>query len=252
MNRPVLRTHAQARAEMREGILRVGNALLAEHGAAGLSVRAIARELGVASSALYRHVASRDELLTLLLVDAYSELAARVEEALEGGASGERGGEPDEREGEPLERGGEPASAAEALAVLARAMRGWAVANPAKWALVYGSPVPGYAAPAERTTGPGTAVLGRFMGMLAADAEEGPVADSGLSEGLDAVLTAGGEELGLRMPAQRAAQAVEAWTGLVGLISAEVFQQLGPDFAGHGAEMLERWIAGTVSRFALC
>ncbi|MBN9613658.1 MAG: TetR/AcrR family transcriptional regulator, partial [Actinobacteria bacterium] len=125
------RTHAEARAQMREGILRLGNAQLAEVGAAALSVREIARGLGVSSSAIYRHIASRDELLTILLVDTYTDLA----DAALADQSDSRG-------------------PAESLGALARGMRGWAVRNPARWALAYGSPVPGYSAPAEQTTGP--------------------------------------------------------------------------------------------------
>ena len=59
----------------RRSIVELGRRQLVDHGAAGLSLRAIARDLGMVSSAVYRYVSSRDELLTLLLVDAYSDLA---------------------------------------------------------------------------------------------------------------------------------------------------------------------------------
>lgn len=219
---------------MREGILRLGNQQLAQAGAANLSVREIARGLGVASSAIYRHVASRDELLTLLLVDAYTDLAHA---ALADDSPDTR---PDKR-----------------LATLAHGMRDWAVANPARWALVYGSPVPGYAAPAEQTTGPGTLVMARFLALLAAGAPGTEEAEGNaprlprLSPALRKQLTDGAAELGLESDAALAARAVEAWTGLIGLLSAEVFGQLGPDLAPHGAELLERWIANTAHRFNL-
>ena len=54
----------RTRAEMDELVLAVGRRQLAEHGAAGLSLREVARELGVVPSGVYRYVASRDELLT--------------------------------------------------------------------------------------------------------------------------------------------------------------------------------------------
>jgi len=227
MDRP-RRTHAEARAQMREGILRLGNAQLAEVGAAALSVREIARGLGVSSSAIYRHVASRDELLTLLLVDTYTELADATLGAMKSEALGAR------------------------LAELARGMRGWAVRNPERWALAYGSPVPGYAAPAEQTTGPGTRVMAVFLMVLAQGApiESGGAAGP-ISERLAAELSAGAAEFGIDVDPALAAAALEAWTGLIGLISAEVFGQLGPDLARHGAELLERWIAATVARFDL-
>ena len=248
MERP-RRTHAEARAEMRAGILRLGRAQLAEKGAAGLSVREIARGLGVASSAIYRHVENRDALLTLLLVEAYTDLA---DTALAG----------DDLEESPRSR----------LAALARGMRAWAVADPARWALAYGSPVPGYAAPAEQTTEPGTRLMAAFLGLLARagtppggetgeagnESAGGPADDPGsghraapLSAELAAELEAGSAELGVSAPPELAAAGVEVWTGLIGLISAEAFGQLGPDLAKHGEELLGRWIETTADRFGL-
>lgn len=75
-----------SRQRIEAQILALARQQLVTEGAAGLSVRAIARDLGMASSAVYRYVASRDELLTLLLVDAYSQLADHVELAREGAA----------------------------------------------------------------------------------------------------------------------------------------------------------------------
>jgi AcrR family transcriptional regulator len=62
-------------------IVDLGRRHLLDHGAAGISLRAIARDLGMVSLAVYRYVASRDELLTLLLVDAYNALADTVDGA---------------------------------------------------------------------------------------------------------------------------------------------------------------------------
>ncbi|MBK0331127.1 WHG domain-containing protein [Brachybacterium sp. MASK1Z-5] len=240
------RSHAQARAEMREGILRVGGELLEKDGPAGLSVREIARGLDVASSAIYRHVSSRDDLLTLLLEDAFTDLADRVDAALADAST----------------QGG---AGKAALAALAGAMRGWAIEQPQRWALVYGSPVPGYAAPAERTTGPGTRVMARFMEILvggesasgssvqegAPSGGPGSVLASAPGEGYSAVLAAGAGELGVDASPALVAASVLAWTGLVGLISAQLFGQLGADIAPHGDEMLAQWVDVTARAFAL-
>jgi len=67
------------RDDVTSRILQIGRAHLATYGAAALSLRAVTRELGMVSSAVYRYVASRDELLTLLVVDAYSDLADAVD-----------------------------------------------------------------------------------------------------------------------------------------------------------------------------
>jgi hypothetical protein len=95
----------------------------------------VARDLGVVSSAVYRYVASRDDLLTLLVVDGYDELGDAVDAAV--------------ARVDPADHRGR-------LMAIGRAVRTWAVAEPATYALLFGSPVPGYHAPAERTTGPGT------------------------------------------------------------------------------------------------
>lgn len=227
MNRP-RRSHAEARAQMREGILRLGNEQLAEVGAPALSVREIARGLGVASSAIYRHVANRDELLTLLIVDAYGDLAKSALDEVDQGAP-----------------------AGQQLAAIATGMRRWATANPARWALAYGSPVPGYSAPADQTNGPGTLVMTAFLRALSLGKFVRPASVPKASPSLRSELLAGAAEIGIDADPELGVTALGAWTGLIGLISAEVFQQLGAELASHGEELLERWIAETVARFDL-
>jgi AcrR family transcriptional regulator len=119
---------ALARAELTRLILERAGAQLAEVGPAALSVRQIARDLEMASSAVYRYFPSRDALLTALLIQAFDGLGQAVDEGA-GAAS------PDDLRGRW--RG------------LAFALRGWAVAHPHEYALTYGSPVPGYAAPQD-------------------------------------------------------------------------------------------------------
>src|SRR5271155_4259427 len=125
-----------SREQLESKIVDLGRRQLVDHGAAGLSLRAIARDLGMVSSAVYRYVSSRDELLTLLLIDAYTDLADAVDRAREA----------------------MPDVWSDDVIAIAHAARDWATTHPASWALLYGSPVPGYHAPAERTVGPGTRV----------------------------------------------------------------------------------------------
>ena len=75
-------TRARRREDVTARVLEIGRGHLAEHGAAGLSLRAVTRDLGMVSSAVYRYVANRDELLTLLLVDAYGAQADAVDAAV--------------------------------------------------------------------------------------------------------------------------------------------------------------------------
>ncbi|WP_422746690.1 TetR/AcrR family transcriptional regulator [Mycobacterium sp. WMMD1722] len=194
-----------SRARIEAQIVEVGRRHLATDGPAGLSLRAIARELGMVSSAVYRYVASRDDLLTLLLVDAYGELAdcADRERATAGG---------DWRAG---------------VLAIAHAARGWAVTQPARWALLYGSPVPGYQAPAERTVIPGTRVVKAIFDTVAEGlvATTQPPAPHDVPSDFDRLRDefgfGGGDDLVIRCTA--------LWAGLVGAISLEVFGQYGAD-----------------------
>jgi AcrR family transcriptional regulator len=118
---------ARVRAEMTDEIKTVARRHLATDGA-NLSLRAVARDMGMVSSALYRYFASRDDLLTALIIDAYNALGAAVEGA--------------ESIVTRMDLRGR-------WLAVCHAVREWALANPAEYALVYGSPVPGYVAPMD-------------------------------------------------------------------------------------------------------
>src|SRR5215467_9079408 len=107
----------RARAEITAELLDAGRRHLATEGAAALSLRAIARDLGMASSAVYRYVASRDDLLTRLIIDAYNSLGSAAESAES-----------------PVDR----ADLAGRWSAVCHAARSWALANPNEWALIYG------------------------------------------------------------------------------------------------------------------
>jgi AcrR family transcriptional regulator len=119
---------ARVRAEMIEEIKAVARRHLATDGA-NLSLRAVSRDMGMVSSALYRYFASRDDLLTALIIDAYNSLGDVAEKA--DGSISDR----TDLRGRWF--------------AVCHAIRGWALANPPEFALIYGSPVPGYAAPQD-------------------------------------------------------------------------------------------------------
>lgn len=198
-----------ARDRIERRIIDLGREQLVTVGAAGLSVRAIARDLGMVSSAVYRYVASRDDLLTLLLVDAYTELADTVESA------------------RAAADGGWTAQ----LRAVAHAARRWAVAQPASWALLYGSPVPGYHAPADVTVGPGTRVVGTLFDVITAGIADGAVPASALcvkpplASDFDGIRA----EFGFTGDDGAMARSLLLWATLVGAVSLEVFGQYGPE-----------------------
>lgn len=149
-----------ARQKLTAEIIGEGRRQLAEHGASGLSLRSVARELGMVSSAVYRYVASRDDLLTRLIVEAYDSLGASVEACAESTA-----GEP------PLDR----------WVYAAHAVRDWALERPHEYFLVFGTPVPGYAAP-EITAISGTRTQRVLVGIVAEASERGQLEPIGASK----------------------------------------------------------------------
>ncbi|MGB8388442.1 TetR/AcrR family transcriptional regulator [Mycobacterium sp.] len=199
----------ESREQIEARIIELGRRQLVDRGAAGLSVRAIARDLGMVSSAVYRYVSSRDELLTLLLVDAYSDLADAVDRARE--TVGDLWSDD--------------------VIAIARAARQWAVAHPARWALLYGSPVPGYHAPAERTAAVGTRVVAAFLDAVAAGIATGDIrlTDDFAPQPLSSDFERLRHEFGFPGDDQVVAKCFLLWAGVLGAISLEVFGQYGAD-----------------------
>lgn len=217
-NAPGIR--ARNRAAIESEILLLAGEHLARYGAPGLSLRAIARELGMASSAVYRYVASRDELLTRLIIAAYDSLADAVEDEL--------AGHPD-------------AAPLTAFGGIARATRAWALAHPHEYALIYGSPVPDYHAPAERTLPAGTRVPQLLVAVLARFDQQPPgddLDDRALRHLLDDPVFAGA---GLTTGSVR--RGLVAWTLVLGAVSSEVFEQLGADTVADPDAFFESVIA---------
>jgi AcrR family transcriptional regulator len=217
----------RARAELTREIKEEARRQLATQGASGLSLRAVARELGMVSSALYRYFRSRDELLTALIVDAYDALGAAAEEASSGRPAADIRGR---------------------WRAVCTAVRDWARANPHEYALIYGSPVPGYQAP--QTTVASAIRVARVMGGILADAQAG----------IRAAARDPGEPLPPRLAQQVAivAEAIApgvddgvltrgliAWTQLFGMISFELFGQ----FVGS-LEPAEEFFGYTLERMA--
>ncbi|MEV4939657.1 TetR/AcrR family transcriptional regulator [Streptomyces zaomyceticus] len=192
---------ARARIEITAAIKDEARTQLAAEGAAKLSLRAVARELGMVSSALYRYFPSRDDLLTALIVDAYDAVGATAEQAA-AETAGQR----------PLDR----------WTAVCRAVRAWAVDHPHEYALIYGSPVPGYTAP-EDTIGPASRVgLVLIETVRGAHTGEG-VALPPLPEGVRPEAARLAADLAPDLPPALAVMLVSAWSQLFGLVSFEVF-----------------------------
>lgn len=194
---------ARARREVTAAIKDAARRQLAAEGAAKLSLRAVARELGMVSSALYRYFPSRDDLLTALIIDAYDSLGESAEAAHDKVAG---------------------ARPAERWTAVAEAVRDWALRHPHEYALLYGSPVPGYIAP--DTTVPPASRVGLVLIGILRDAHRG----SGLTEPpLPAELLPEAErmaaDLAPDLPPAAVAALVASWAELFGLVGFELFGQ---------------------------
>jgi len=198
---------ARVRAELTQEIKDVARRHLADTGSAGLSLRAVARELGMVSSAVYRYFPSRDELLTALIVDAYTAVGVAVTEAE---ARSRRSDLP----GRWL--------------AIGRGARNWAVEHPHEYALIFGSPVPGYAAPTD-TIDPAATIPLLLLDLLTEAHHAGrhvPVVGPNLPRPVRADLKQLREQLGSPLTEAELARAVLAWAELIGLISFELFGHL--------------------------
>jgi len=211
----------RARSDVRAEILRVTREHLAREGAGSLSLRAVARDLGlVSASAIYRYFDNRDSLLTALIIESYDALGAATEATLV-----------TTRRQPPRER----------WVAAARAIRQWAVANPHEYALLYGSPIPGYAAP-DDTVGPGTRASLALLQIVRDAHHDGllcaPVAVEAagdIAPAVDHDLELLRDAIALEYPAPTVLATLLAWTQLFGLVSFEVFGQTKGVVHDHAA-----------------
>ncbi|MBT1606515.1 TetR/AcrR family transcriptional regulator [Curtobacterium flaccumfaciens] len=215
---------ALARQTVTAEILAAARTRLTGEGPAALSLRAVARDVGMVSSAVYRYFPSRDDLLTALLITDYDELGAAVEAA--GAAAG-------------------PAPGARWVA-MCRAIRDWSIAHPGDFALLFGSPVPGYAAPRE-TVVPATRTTLALVRVVADAVGSGAPGASGSSvtstpgaagrpgsptappaaPGVAGPAVADGvatlRSFGITLPDEVLVRTLMAWTTVFGTISFELF-----------------------------
>lgn len=209
---------SRARAELTREIKDAARRQIAAEGADRLSLRAVARDLEMVPSALYRYFASRDDLLTALIIEAYDTLGERAEHAVA------------------------PLPVADVMARWregCRAVRDWAMEHPHEFALLYGSPVPGYRAPAD-TIAPASRVQTVLLlvvrdahetGQLAPPTDE-PALASSLRHDTQLLGTALGQP---DVPPTVLIRAVAAWTQLIGGISLELFGHLQGAFRDDSA-----------------
>jgi AcrR family transcriptional regulator len=191
-----LATHEANRARVKD----TARQLLANQGAASLSLREVAREMNQTSSALYRYFANRDELLTALILDAYNELGASVERAEARVPRWDRRAR---------------------WVATCGAVRRWAKRHPHEYALIFGSPVPGYTAPAM-TVAAATRTTIVMAGIVAEQYRDAPPSPS--KPRVERALEWETVQVVLPLvPPDIVARAIIAWTQVFGAVSFELF-----------------------------
>lgn len=230
-----------------------------------VSLRAVARDIGMSAPGLYRYYDSREDLLTALISDGYHDLADALESALglenTRPAAGVDGGPAD---------GVEPTAAApfsaadratadgrpplERLLVVSRAYRAWSVEHPNVFGLLYGDPLPGYAAPEGGVTVTANRRVGRALlqpffeaalsGQLVVPERWTDAVDTPQMKAFVAELEA---MVGAPVPAALAPFALAVWGRLHGLVSLEVFGQYHWVYPEGAVSLFEADLAALVT-----
>lgn len=227
------------RAELLAQVKEVASRHLAADGAAALSLRAVARDVGIAVSALYRYYKNRDDLITELLIDAFNTHADVVDRAV---ATAEEDN---------------PDHPTAALRAAFTAYRQWSRDHPAEFGLCYGTPVPSYAAPAERTIQPGTRIPDRLVQLYdgaytrgAVDASVATARESTLTSATAAQLSGLSARRHYTLPLPLLALAVDAYVQIHGFTAMGVFGQLRP-IAPDADSLFEETLQSTLTRLGL-
>ena len=192
----------RAREEITSEILTLARECLGVKGASAISLRAIARDMGMVSSGIYRYVPNRDALLTLLITDAYNGLGAAAEK-----------NEHTVPRSQLMER----------FLAIAHAVRTWALAHPHEYALIFGTPLPGYKAPAD-TIAPASRVPLLLTKILKDSLELHPRAkfpkvDPTALKSIAPIAKSMGENV----PPDLMLRGLNAWTTMFGLVTFELF-----------------------------
>ncbi|MFV0427342.1 MAG: TetR/AcrR family transcriptional regulator [Beutenbergiaceae bacterium] len=206
------------RAQVTAAILASARAQLSKVGPAELSLRSVARDVGMVSSAIYRYFPSRNNLLTALLITCYDELGMAAEAV-------------DDPLAKPVDR----------WVAICYAARAWALTHPHEYALLYGSPVIGYVAPPD-TIGPGTrVVLALARVIIDAHPTTPPSAGRGFSGIVDRAsqVANGLDATAPDLSSELVGRALIAWASLFGTISFELWGQLTGSVSDYDAWFTE-------------
>ncbi|MFE1975921.1 TetR-like C-terminal domain-containing protein [Streptomyces hygroscopicus] len=183
--------------------------LLVKLGAGGLTLEAVAREGGLAAADVEAVFPHRDDLLTALLIDAYNDSGAAMEQADQAARDAH-------------------APAGTRLLAVTRALRTWSFANPGEFTLIYGSPVPGYHAPQD-TVPPASRTPAVLAGIVRSALEAGELTPPRRAVPGPPLLLPAALELFGGAPEAPFSDVIERgivlWSNLIGLLVFQVFSR---------------------------
>jgi AcrR family transcriptional regulator len=220
---------SEQHANLEEAIKETAWRQIAKSGASAMSLRAIARELGITAPAIYNYFPRRDDLVTALIVDAFTSLGKSQQDAIR-----------------DLPANDFPAR----LSALGLAYREWAVTYPQRYQLIFGTPIPGYEAPADITVPAAAGSLVPLIETLQAIYSASKLRTdrfAPMTPELKSMLEAwsqftGGTNLEVLYTA------LVFWSRVHGLVSMEIGNQL-PSFLTDPGEIYRREIKSMASQF---
>jgi AcrR family transcriptional regulator len=211
---------------LREAIKETAWKQIAEFGAPALSLRAIARELNITAPAIYNYFPSRDELVTALIVDAFTSLGKTQQKSIEGISTSK-----------PVAR----------FQALGLAYRDWAIQNAQRYQLIFGTPIPEYKAPEAITLPAAAGSLIPLLSVLQALYESGELIIERLPKSTPALksMLTGWQEFMRRSGSEFHVEvlylAYAVWSRVHGLVTLEIGHQY-PSFITDPGEVFRREI----------
>lgn len=206
------------RAAVIDEIKRTARTLMSEKGTTGLSIRAIARQMGLTSAALYYYFDSLNDLLIALIVDAYTDMGQTLQSVVQ----------------QP-----EAVTYRQQVLALANAYRDWAMAHPVDFQLIYGNPIPGFEPSPHVTEPPARRSFALLASLIAGAMDTGqmdvPTAYTNLPSALVQPLNELQQYDGHDLPPVALYLAASVWAQMHGRVMLELFNQIQPVIGDAGA-----------------
>jgi AcrR family transcriptional regulator len=203
--------HIEQFEAIRSQIMEIARRQMTEQGTAALALRAIAREMDVTAPAIYRYFPSLDDLITELIIENFHALAAAMAEGANSASENDYAGR---------------------LMGMLMAYRRWALDNRIDFQLIYGNPIPGYVAPAERTMPAARrgfdVVVEILDAALAAGAIIPPPEYNALPGAINAQIEGVIAHEGYNVPIVVVYLATVGWTRIHGIVMLELFDDIQP------------------------